>query len=275
MKIEQINPYVRYIDKRNKIKSYKDFVYAYDHRIFYVERGEIQIETGGEIFTVRENSMMIIGPATPYKLIVGDNYLFTVLNFDLEMGNPIDYGIMPHTAKFFNRENVTSFASCDIFPCLFSCSENARELIAKITDVFFSKRDYSVGMVSALLKELIVSSVITTISDTSPELIKSLKQYIYANYMRQITNEELGKAFSYHPNYLNKVFKGCMGMSIHKYLNTVRVEEALKLILNGESVSAVTEKCGFSSTAYFIKKFREHYGTSPLKYRKERNHNLL
>ena len=44
---------------------------------------------------------------------------------------------------------------------------------------------------------------------------------------------------------------------------------------NGESVSAVTEKCGFSSTAYFIKKFREHYGTSPLKYRKERNHNLL
>ena len=61
-------------------------------------------------------------------------------------------------------------------------------------------------------------------------------------------------------------------MSFREYLTNVRVKQAVKfLISNNLSITACAEYVGFSSTSYFIKKFKEYYGKSPKKYLAEKS----
>lgn len=57
MDISQFNPYVRYIDKRHAVTEYKDFVAAYDHRLFFVLSGslEISLENGSHTTPRRDS----------------------------------------------------------------------------------------------------------------------------------------------------------------------------------------------------------------------------
>ena len=64
-------------------------------------------------------------------------------------------------------------------------------------------------------------------------------------------------------NLLRKVKKQC-NLSVSQFIRNVRLENAKKLLKEGEfNVSEISYQVGFSSTSYFIKCFRELYGYPP------------
>lgn len=67
MDISQFNPYVRYIDKRHAVTEYKDFVAAYDHRLFFVLSGSLEISLENGSHTLSEGQSIIIGPGMGYS----------------------------------------------------------------------------------------------------------------------------------------------------------------------------------------------------------------
>ncbi|TVR39524.1 MAG: response regulator [Cryomorphaceae bacterium] len=63
---------------------------------------------------------------------------------------------------------------------------------------------------------------------------------------------------------LNRKLKSITGLTANKYVQHVRLKKALVMLENEDfNVSEVAHQCGFSSTAYFVKSFREHYGKTP------------
>ncbi len=64
-------------------------------------------------------------------------------------------------------------------------------------------------------------------------------------------------------NLLRKV-KKLTGISVSQFIRQIRLQNAKEMLQEGSStVSEVSYKVGFSSTSYFIKCFREHYGYPP------------
>ncbi len=60
-----------------------------------------------------------------------------------------------------------------------------------------------------------------------------------------------------------------LGMSPTDYVNRIRMEHAAMLLGDGsQSVEAVAQDCGISNLSYFYRLFRQHYGATPLAYKK-------
>ena len=74
----------------------------------------------------------------------------------------------------------------------------------------------------------------------------------------------LAEAVSYSPKYLSRVFKNKMGIGFTKYLNNLRVQQACRLMEEGNaSITKVAVQCGFADPMYFSKVFKYYTGFSP------------
>lgn len=94
--------------------------------------------------------------------------------------------------------------------------------------------------------------------------------YIQDRFMEPLTLEEICRAAMTGKNQLTALFSRFVGMPPVRYLNDYRLFEARNLILYTEKpVSQISEETGFQQVSYFVQRFRERYGLSPLQYRKQ------
>ncbi|MCL2034856.1 MAG: response regulator [Oscillospiraceae bacterium] len=99
------------------------------------------------------------------------------------------------------------------------------------------------------------------------KLLLSIKTYIERNYMKDISLETTAREFSFHPNYLSKLFKEETGGNFIDYLTDVRINRAKKLLKNVRySIADVALKVGYSDAKYFAKVFKKSIGVSPKDY---------
>ena len=98
-------------------------------------------------------------------------------------------------------------------------------------------------------------------------------RYIYDMFKSSdFTIGELAEKLHFTPTYLSKLFRKEMGTTPQLYLLNVRLEYAADLLLGNDlSIAEVAADSGFNSTAYFIKQFKNKYGTTPKKYARDMN----
>ena len=94
--------------------------------------------------------------------------------------------------------------------------------------------------------------------------------YINKNYKRSITADELSREVSLNKNYMIRMFKERMGKTPIGYLIETRLFYSSNLLTSSKlSVGDIALECGFNSSAYFTKVFKEHYNITPLEFRKK------
>ncbi len=100
-------------------------------------------------------------------------------------------------------------------------------------------------------------------------LYKIIK-YIYLNYDKKITLEDLSEIVFLSPYYISRLIKNTSGLSFQNFLNYVRLEYAEKLLVENElTLTQISDFCGFSSLSYFNKCFKIWYDMTPAQYRKQ------
>ena len=73
-------------------------------------------------------------------------------------------------------------------------------------------------------------------------------KYIYLNYNKKITLEDLADLVYLNPYYISHLIKNTSGLSFQKFLSYVRLEYAEKhLVENQLTLTQISESCGFSS----------------------------
>ncbi len=81
---------------------------------------------------------------------------------------------------------------------------------------------------------------------------------------------QLAAEFSYTEKYISALFTKHMSVKFKRYLNTLRIQHAYKLIENGEtSVSYIAEQCGYTDAVYFTKVFKAKRKLTPTEYIKQ------
>ena len=73
--------------------------------------------------------------------------------------------------------------------------------------------------------------------------------------------------------YLSHLFTEIQGMSIGKYIQTLRLGEAMKRLQEtNDSVSIIARSVGFTDLGYFCRIFKKETALTPLQYRKNFSH---
>jgi AraC-like DNA-binding protein len=75
------------------------------------------------------------------------------------------------------------------------------------------------------------------------------------------------KALGLSTGHLSRTFRRMTGMTFRDYAMSRRIEYASRLLLDPlNNVSAVSDRCGFTTPAYFARVFRKYFGCSPTAY---------
>lgn len=104
---------------------------------------------------------------------------------------------------------------------------------------------------------------------TVPDLVTNLIVYITEHFCEPLSLESLSKELGVCRFYLSRIFTQVLHISFCKYVNTLRINHAKKLLLNNQNkILDIAIECGFQSQQTFNRVFKEICGITPVTYRK-------
>lgn len=96
-----------------------------------------------------------------------------------------------------------------------------------------------------------------------------LFRYLYDNFQRDISLDEMANTLDLSPKYFCRFFKQITGLRPIEYLNNFRLECAsMRLATENESINEIAYSCGFKDPCYFAKIFKNFKKMSPSEYRR-------
>lgn len=146
-----------------------------------------------------------------------------------------------------------------------------------IKEMVAEKTEKSSGYTTVLKAQVMVllsyvfRKMSTSAASESRGLTPEFLAYIRENCAEKLTLEELAKKCFYNPAYFSRLFKEHYGVTVTEYINSVRLEKAMELLLKTElSVENIVTRAGFSRKATFYRLLKEKTGMTPQDYRKSK-----
>ena len=103
-----------------------------------------------------------------------------------------------------------------------------------------------------------------TNTQTQIEIVMNILNYIKEHYKEDIQLADIGKSIGLSANYLCTCFRRETQITINKYINTLRCNEAKVLLSQNKlSVTEIGMHCGFNSMSYFSKTYYQIIGELP------------
>lgn len=104
---------------------------------------------------------------------------------------------------------------------------------------------------------------------TEDARLLNMIDFLQRNYQSKLVLDELCDYVNLSRSACCRYFKKMMNMSISNYMTEYRLSQALFMLDNTDkSITEIALQSGFSTTSYFISKFKETMQMTPLEYRK-------
>ena len=108
-----------------------------------------------------------------------------------------------------------------------------------------------------------------SVKNSNRSEVEKVKSYIYAHYQEDINLEFLSAEVYLSPGYMSYIFKKETGEGLAQFIRKFRLEKAKELLCTtNKKIVQVCAETGFTNPSYFCKSFREYYGCSPDRFRK-------
>lgn len=100
--------------------------------------------------------------------------------------------------------------------------------------------------------------------------INLCKEYIFKNLYEEINLSQLSEATNLNASYLSYLFNKEVGMTIMKYVQQQKIEEAKTLLqLTKHSLSEISSWLHFYDQSHFTKVFKQYTGKTPRQFRNQ------
>ena len=105
-----------------------------------------------------------------------------------------------------------------------------------------------------------------------PLWLREVTTFLHDNYSRNTPLEELAALAHVHPVSLSRHFRRVHRCSIGEYVRAIRVDSALQDLEQGKkSIAEIAAEHGFSDQSHLTRLLRINTGTTPAKWRTQRN----
>ena len=242
-------------------------VYQGATRLEYIG-GEIEISCGEGVF---------VNSNTAHRLTQTGDTDCNILNF---VFNPRLLGGPPESRIF--REYISPICSNrDFMAMKFSPGIPwQQDLLTQFNKAFeaYTAADpgYEMEVVSALLEFWRIVGInrpdlFSPITDSSTDerRIKAIMKFIDYSYMEKISISQISSIAGISQSECFRLFRRTLKCSPNDYLLRIRLQKASIALSNTDrTIQEIALDSGFNSSAYFTKRFRMFFGTTPKEYRK-------
>lgn len=242
--------------------------------LLFGESGEAEYKINGETFTIGRNDILIIGamdfhfakltkiPYNRYGLSILPVYIRTIPAIN-------DYLDIYRTLSSENSmllKGLPDKEFTEYIHILRNLREETRNPKADSAEIVAAH----IHMLTLMLKRKLNFQDHEKSHSPLHQTMLQIKSYIDLNYKEEINLEKLGEHFYFQPGTISKYFKLECGINIKKYINTVRVSNAVRLLEKSEiSIEALAAEVGYTNVNTFLRQFNEMMQISPLQYRKK------
>lgn len=249
--------------------SYNDRLHFHDfYELSVIYEGTSRFLVNGSLFTMGKRSMQLIRPSDYhwqqtdegehiryYNLTFSPDLLSETLRCELERGQE------PLCAAAEEREWTELLT-----------------LLKRTSEVFEREPD-------AVLSRIFIRSSIEMLCvfllahqdggerpqvQIAQESVRRAAAYISKHYREPLSLTDAAKAAGLSPTYFSAVFHRTMGITFSEYLTEYRLREAKRYLKAGElPVKQIAAACGFPSYSYFVTAFKDRFGDTPGRVRRE------
>lgn len=100
-------------------------------------------------------------------------------------------------------------------------------------------------------------------------VVELIEKVIVENLTENLSLDFIAEKVFLSPKYVSRLFKEEKGINITQFITECKLKKAAKLLVECNApLEDLVKQVGFSSTNYFIKKFKEKYSVTPIQYRR-------
>lgn len=285
--INYISPYIRVaIDSVINPPWKLDERVIFDYELLYIKDGEVEITIEDRCYKGKQGDIFLFKPKISHSIrLTGDScFRQPHIHFDLfyRPDSPqVKVSFKPQDKM--SREELGQFREDAASGPLMSLPEkifvrNIRYFEEMLFDIIKENKARSpyfelnmkglfLRLWTYLLREndfLSNPSVFSRLGE-----LENIKGYLNGNIDREVTLDELSRAFNISRFHLSRLFKRVYGVTPIRYNQMLRIEKARELIQYGNlSLTDISDALGFSSINAFSRAFRNMEGVPPSFYRK-------
>lgn len=243
------------------------------YEIFYLLSGKCRFLLKDNLYSLEKGDLVFIAPGELHHSLYypGITCDIVALYFKEDF-------LIPGLFSHLHQQNALPIHSfMGTVPSLYQ--EEFQTLLARMLSESMQIDEHSPAFMTCHLNELLLLLIRHSVmSEAEPELINAKEvdimkatKYIYRNFNKPLTLDEVAGVAGLSPTYFSKKFKLLTGMGFKEYLNYIRLKHASAALLTTDnSITDIALEYGFNDSNYFKDLFKKEYGKSPREYRKSR-----
>ncbi|MBQ9136960.1 MAG: AraC family transcriptional regulator [Lachnospiraceae bacterium] len=243
------------------------------YEIFYLLSGKCRFLLKDTLYSIEKGDLIFIAPGELHHSLYYPGITCDIIALYFK-----DDFLLPSLFSQMQPKNALPGQSfMGTVPALYQ--EEFHSLISKMLSESTEIDEYSSSFLTCHLNELLLLLMRHSVmSEEAPDLINAKEadimtaaKYIYRNFQKPLTLDEVASVASLSPTYFSKKFKLLTGMGFKEYLNYIRLKHASAALLTTDnSITDIALEYGFSDSNYFKDLFKKEFGKSPREYRKSR-----
>ncbi len=228
--------------------------------IGFIEKGQRYLLCKNREYIINPGDIVLFNPKDTHSCeqLDGKTLDYRCINIQPE--------VMKRTAlEITGREYLPQFSQTVL--CRSELAGPLRELHCMICqdETDFVKEELFLFLMGQLLQEYSDTTSERMVQEQTSEF-KTVCDYMETNYAKPITLDELSALTGLSKYHFLRSFTRQRGISPYRYLETIRVSNAKKLLEQGVSPADTALLTGFSDQSHFTNFFKKFIGLTPRQY---------
>ncbi|WP_253197187.1 GH39 family glycosyl hydrolase [Clostridium algidicarnis] len=248
-----------------------DFHWHDKVEIILVLEGSVNVSIGKEVYLLQENDLVLINSNELHSTRrTKDENVLLALQIDPEFykgSYPMFKNIVFNCKSYLSEicdDDKFNTIRCYIANIVWTLNKKNKGYELIIGSYLYLLAGH---LINNFQYEIIESKMEET-NDKDIIRINNILNYVNENFEKNITLKEVSEKEHLNYHFLSHFIKDKIGMSFQDYLNTVRLNNGVNLLVNSEyTITNIASISGFPSVNSFNRLFKKEYNRSPSEYR--------
>ncbi|NBJ95566.1 helix-turn-helix domain-containing protein [Parablautia muri] len=228
--------------------------------IGFVEKGERMLSCRGREYAIAEGSILLFNPGESHACVQSDGGTFDYRGFNIPKETMLDL-----TKEITGQRELPGFSKNVVYDEEAVCHlRSLHEMVMKGTGEFGKEETLLI-----LLSHLIWNYG-QPFENCTPECRKEIEKacdYMEEHFTERIYLDQICCCAGLSKSTLLRAFTKEKGVTPYRYLETIRINEAKKLLSQGRTPVEAAIRTGFSDQSHFTNYFNRFIGLAPGTYR--------
>ncbi len=228
--------------------------------IGFVEKGERVLSCRDREYTIEEGSILLFNPGDSHACVQNDGGIFDYRGLNISRERMFDLA-----EEVTGKRELPGFSENVIYDEEAACYlRTLHEMIMKEVGGF-GKEEALLLLISLLIRNY-GQPFESCIPECRQEIEKAC-EYMERHFTERIYLEQICRHAGLSKSTLLRAFTKAKGVTPYRYLETIRINEAKKLLSEGAAPVEAAIRTGFSDQSHFTNYFNQFIGLAPGLYR--------